>query len=92
MIIAFNNTLLRVCVSALARALYQIDFNSKLECCPSRISELLSKQVGGTTRSNVFDIPTMELLFRDQNFRFIFKKYYVINSKRNFQTITIIFY
>jgi hypothetical protein len=80
MIIAFNNTLLRVCVSALARALYQIDFDLKLECCPSQISHHLSELVHGSIRSNAFDIPTMELLFRDQNFRYIFQKVYVINS------------
>jgi hypothetical protein len=79
MVIAFNIVKLRICLTALARALYQIDFDSKLECCLLILCELLSELVGGTTRSNVFDIPTMELLFRDQNFRFIFQKYYVIN-------------
>ena len=79
MSIAFNNTLLRVSVSALARALYQLDLDSELECCPSKISQLLSEQSNGITRSNIFDIPTMELLFRDSVFKYIFKKFYVIN-------------
>ena len=97
MVIAFNIVKLRICLTALSRALYQIDFDSKLECCLLILCELLSEQVGGTTRSNVFDIPTMELLFRDQNFRFIFQKYYVINcsfplKKKIIQTIKIIFY
>ena len=79
MVIAFNNALLRVCVSVLARALYLIDLESELECCPSKLSKLLSEKINGSTRSNIFDIPTMELLFSDANFKYILTKYYVIN-------------
>lgn len=80
MVVAFNNALLRGLVSSLGRALYLIDFEDKKECCPSKINELLSEVSGGSTRSNVFDIPNMELLFRDSNFKHIFTKNYVGNS------------
>ena len=74
MVIAFNNALLRVCLTDL------VDFVDKLECCPSRIHQLMCEGLNGSSGSNTFGISTMELLFRDVHFRTIFTKVYLINS------------
>ena len=92
MVIAFNNALLRVCVTAIGRALYVIDFDDKLQCCPSRINDLLREGTYGSSRANDFNISNMELLFRDVNFRHIFTKYYVgsasFSIKKRYESYT----
>ena len=75
MVISLNPVFLRKSISVLAHALYTIDFSEYLECSPLKIKELLEEDVGSTTRTISFDIEIMSEMFRDNNFRVIFKQF-----------------
>ena len=77
MVVELNRAFLRVSIAALARALYTIDFSQYLEVSPARIQELLVEYSFPTSRSNIFNVDTMAIVFRDREFRSIFTKLYV---------------
>jgi hypothetical protein len=75
MIVSLNQVFLRQILSALARAIYTIDFSQYLECSPNNISEILEEESKLGTRSIKFNIDKMDEVFQDVNFRHIFKLY-----------------